>query len=469
MSAKKKTPGNAKTPGNPAGTLTPPILAPGLLSDVRGLILATREGVARMVNAALTTLYWEIGTRIRRDVLHEKRAEYGKQIVAALARQLETEFGSGFGARNLFYMVQFAEVFPDQEMVHALRSQLGWTHFRSILRIEDSLKREFYAEMCRMEKWNTRTLDRKIDSMLYERTALSKKPEALIREELEALRAEDRMTPDLVFRDPYLLDFLGLKDTYAEKDLEAAILREMESFILEMGTGFAFVERQKRMIIDAEDHHLDLLFYHRKLRRLVAIELKLGDFKAAHKGQMELYLAWLNRHERGEGEEKPIGLILCAGQKSETIELLDMEKDGIRVASYWTDGLPREQLQQKLHEAVVRARASAGSAGSLPEEVGKGETDGSPVRGADKTAGPTRQQGQFLTFIAEYMQRNHAGVAPTHADLQKFFNLTAPSVNSMLQRLEQRGFIRRIPGQARGIVLSTPSDLLPKLERPFKF
>jgi predicted nuclease of restriction endonuclease-like (RecB) superfamily len=237
---------------------------------------------------------------------------------------------------------------------------LSWSHFLKILTLKADIKRDFYAEMCRMEKWNVRTLRQKIDSMLYERTALSKKPDALIRQELKALRAEDRMTPDLVFRDPYILDFLGLKDTYSEKEVEAAILREMESFILEVGTGFAFVARQKRMIIDGEDHHLDLLFYHRGLRRLIAIELKLGDFKASHKGQMELYLAWLNRHERREGEEKPIGLILCAGKKDETIELLDMEKDGIRVSSYWTEVLPKAQLQQKLHEAVLRVRARLG-------------------------------------------------------------------------------------------------------------
>jgi len=330
---------------------------PALVTDVRQLILEARQQVARAVDSGLVLLYWSIGNRIRKDILKEKRAEYGQQIVAAVARQLVAEFGNGFGSRNLFYMVQFNEVFPDAEIVNALRSQLGWTHFRSLLRLDDPLKRDFYAEMCRIEGWNTRTLDRKIDSMLFERTALSKKPAKLVEMELKKLRDEDRITPDLVFRDPYILDFLGLKDTYAEKDLENAILREMESFILELGSGFAFVARQKRMTIDNEDHALDLLFFHRHLRRIVAIELKLGNFKAAYKGQMELYLAWLNRHERREGEDKPIGLILCAGKKEETIELLDMDKDGIRVSAYWTNVLPKEQLQKKLHEAVVRARA----------------------------------------------------------------------------------------------------------------
>lgn len=328
-----------------------------LLTDVRQLIVSARDQVARTVDSALVVLYWTIGNRIRKEILQEKRAEYGKQIVSALARQLSEEFGKGYSQANLFNMLRLAEAFPDPKILQALLGKLSWTHLLSIIYLDDPLKRDFYAEMCRIERWSTRALQKKIDSMLFERTALSKKPAKLAELELKKLREEDHITPDLVFRDPYILDFLGLKDTYAEKDLEAAILREMESFILELGVGFAFVARQKRITIDNEDHYLDLLFYHRHLRRLIAIDLKLGEFKAAYKGQMELYLAWLDRHERGKGEEKPIGLILCAGKKDETIELLDMEKDGIRVSSYWTEALPKEQLQKKLHEAVVRAKA----------------------------------------------------------------------------------------------------------------
>ena len=331
--------------------------AKALLTDVRGLILEARQIVARGVNAALVVLYWNIGQRIRRDILKEKRAEYGEQIVAALGRQLEREFGRGYGEKNLRRMIQFAAVFPDEKIVAALRRQLGWTHFKAIIPMTDPLKRDFYAEMCRMENWSTRTLTKKIGSLLFERTALSKKPDKLIRQGLESLRAEDKLTPDLVFRDPYLLDFLGLKDTYAEKDLEAAILREIEAFILELGVGFCFVERQKRMQIDHEDHYLDLLFYHRHLRRLVAIDLKLEEFKPGDKGQMELYLKWLDRYERKEGEEKPIGLILCAGKLQETIELLDLEQSGIRVSSYWTEVRPKKELERKLHDAVLLARA----------------------------------------------------------------------------------------------------------------
>ncbi|WP_395742857.1 YhcG family protein [Prosthecobacter sp.] len=339
-------------------TLAPKPAAPAtpLLADLRDLILTAREAVARTVNAGLTLLYWEIGTRIRRDILQEKRAGYGDEILQSLSAKLEAEFGRGFGERNLARMVKCAETFPDPNILTALRTKLGWTHFRQIIYLDDPLQRDFYAEMCRMENWSTRTLEQKIKSMLYERTAISKKPDKLIKQELAALRSEDKLTPDLVFRDPYILDFLGLKDTYAEKDVEAAILREVESFILELGIGFAFLERQKRMQIDSKDYYLDLLFYHRKLKRLVAIDLKLGDFEAADKGQMELYLGWLKSHAREPGEEAPLGMILCAGKNDEHVELLELASSGIHVATYWTQLLPKKQLERKLHQAVVRAR-----------------------------------------------------------------------------------------------------------------
>ena len=257
-------------------------------------------------------------------------------------------------------MLRFAEAFPKKEIVYALGRQLGWSHFRRIIYLKDPLAREFYVEMCRLEHWSTRTLQTKIQGMLFERTALSKKSGKLIKQELKALREEDKLTPDLVFRDPYLLDFLGLADTYAEKDLEAAILREMERFLIELGSDFGFLGRQKRITIGNEDYYLDLLFYHRKLRRLVAIELKLGSFQAADKGQMELYLRWLDKHERQVEEEAPIGLILCAGKSDEHIELLQLEKSDIKVATYLTKLLPRVELQQKLHEAILFARKRTG-------------------------------------------------------------------------------------------------------------
>ncbi|MBE7502897.1 MAG: DUF1016 domain-containing protein [Verrucomicrobiales bacterium] len=327
-----------------------------LLAEVREMILQARAGVARAVDSGLVTLYWHIGRRIRLDILKEKRADYGERIVSALGRQLEREFGRGYSAKSLHHMIRFVQAFPDERIVSALRRQLTWTHFKAVIYLDDPLKRDFYAQMCRIENWNTRTLARKIGSMLFERTALSRKPAKLAALELKALREEDKLTPDLVFREPYFLDFLGLADRYVERDLEDAIMREMESFILELGVGFTFVARQKRITVDHDDHYLDLLFYHRGLRRLIAVDLKLREFQAGDKGQMELYLRWLDKYEKKAGEEPPIGLILCAGKKHETVELLELEHSNIRVASYWLKLLPRKLLQRKLHQALILAR-----------------------------------------------------------------------------------------------------------------
>jgi predicted nuclease of restriction endonuclease-like (RecB) superfamily len=327
-------------------------VTPTLLADVRHLIDAARQNVATAVNAELTWLYWQIGRRIQQDILGNERAEYGKQIVYALSTQLTKEYGPGFKQASLFQMVRFVDAFPDEKIVYALRIQLSWTHIRSIIYIEDPLARAFYTEMARLERWSTRTLQERINTLLFERTAISKKPENVIKAELQSLKHSDRLSPDLVFRDPYVLDFLGLHDAHAEKDIESAILRELQRFILELGTDFAFVARQKRISVDAEDYYLDLLFYHRRLRRLVAIDLKLGKFQAADKGQMELYLRWLDQHERHPEEHEPIGLILCAGTSDEHVELLQLEKSGIRVAHYMTELPPRELLQRKLHDAI---------------------------------------------------------------------------------------------------------------------
>ena len=314
-----------------------------LIGDIRALIEKARARVAQTVDTGLVLLYWTIGQRIHKEILGGHRAAYGEQILPTVSSKLVPEYGEGFGVRNLARMIRFAEVFPDERIVSTLSSKLGWSHFVEILTLKENLKRDFYAETCRIEHWSVRALRKKIGGMLFERTALSKKPTLLAKQELKTLRKEDRMTPDLVFRDPYFLDFLGLKGSYQEKDLEKAILREMESFILELGVGFSFVARQKRMVIGHEDFYLDLLFYHRKLRRLVAIELKLDKFKAEFKGQMELYLRWLTKHAQEPNEETPIGLILCAGKSDEQVELLELEKGGIRVAEYMTE-LPSRKL-----------------------------------------------------------------------------------------------------------------------------
>jgi len=334
-----------------------PLAPVDLLSEVRTLIDQARDATARAVNSALVLLYWSIGDRIHREILKQKRAEYGKEILGTLSQELSRLYGKGYTYDNLTRMLKLAEVFSDREIVGTLSRQLGWSHFLLILPIKDEIKRDFYAEMCRLERWSVRTLRAKLGGMLYERTAISKKPAQLAKEELAKLRTEDQLSPDMVFRDPYFLDFLGLKDSFGEKDLEAGILREIESFILELGGGFTFITRQKRMVIDGEDFYLDLLFYHRKLRRMVAIELKLGKFEAAFKGQMELYLRWLNKHERELGEETPLGLILCESTGAEHVELLELEAGGVRVGTYLTELPPKSLLEKKLRAAAVLARS----------------------------------------------------------------------------------------------------------------
>ncbi|MFP3559307.1 PDDEXK nuclease domain-containing protein [Paraburkholderia sp. SIMBA_049] len=333
------------------------LTSPSLLDEVRRLINSARERTAIAINAELTLLYWQVGHRIQAEVLRGSRAEYGQQVIRSLARQLTAEYGRGWSDKQLRHCLRLSEVFADEAIVSAVRRELSWTHLKALIYIDDPVKRDFYIELARVERWSTRQLQERIDSMLFERSAISRKPEEAIRGDLAMLRDERRVSPDVLLKDPYVLDFLGLNDHYLEKDLEDAILREMEQFLLELGAGFTFVARQKRLQIDHDDFYIDLLFYNRKLRRLVAIELKLGAFKAEYKSQMELYLRWLAKHEREPDEEPPLGIILCAGKKQEQIELLELDKSGIHVAEYLTVLPPREQLQAKLHQSIEAARS----------------------------------------------------------------------------------------------------------------
>jgi predicted nuclease of restriction endonuclease-like (RecB) superfamily len=328
-----------------------------LLADLRGLIENARTRVVVAANQEQTLLYWDIGRRIREDVLQERRAPYGKQIVATVSQQLTIDYGKGFTHSGLTRMMQAAEYFPDRALVEKVADVVQWSHFVEVLPLRDPLEREFYITMSHACRWSIRGLRKEIAGALFTRTALSRNTDELIRQELAALREEDRWSTDLVLRAPYLLPFLGLEDTYSEKDLETAILREIESFLMELGVGFTFVARQQRIAIGGKDHQIDLLLYHRKLRRLVVIELKIGPFEAAHKGQLELYLSWLNKHERETGEEPPIGIILCTEADIEEIELLQIGKDDIHVAQYITQNLPPTLLVRKLKEAERRGRA----------------------------------------------------------------------------------------------------------------
>lgn len=316
-----------------------------LFGELSQLIEQSQQQVVSYANSTLTLLFWQVGKRINEEVLKNQRAEYGKQIVPTVSAQLENRYGRNFAEKNVRRMMQFAELFADFQIVVPLARQLSWSHFLILIPLKTNEQRLFYAQLAINETLGKRDLRKQIANKVFERTTIAN------------LQINQTATiPINTFKDPYLLDFMGLQNGYLEKDVESAILSELEKFILELGKGFAFVERQKRMIIDGEDFYLDLLFYHRSLKRLVAIELKLGKFQAKYKGQMELYLKWLNKNERQEGEEMPIGLILCAESSKEQIELLEMHKDGIMVAEYWTELPPKKELERKLHLALIEAR-----------------------------------------------------------------------------------------------------------------
>jgi predicted nuclease of restriction endonuclease-like (RecB) superfamily len=329
-----------------------------LIHDLRQIIEQARGHVAATANYELTMMYWHIGERINREILGNQRAEYGKQIVASVSRQLQAEFGKkGFEERTIRRMMQFAQMFPDIQIVSTVLSKLSWSHYLIVMPLKDELQREFYLTMAATERWSVRQLQKEIDGMLFERTTIATKPDELIKKELSTLRDDHVMSPDLVFKSPYFLEFTGLKGMYSERDLEDSLVAHLELFIIELGNGFSFVARQKRMIIDGEDFYLDLLFYHRRLHRLIAIDLKLGRFKAQYKGQMELYLRWLEQNEREPGEESPLGLLLCTEGSEEQIELLQLDKAGIKAAQYLTELPPREVLMRQIHKSLEAAKA----------------------------------------------------------------------------------------------------------------
>lgn len=316
-----------------------------LYREISDLIEQSKVQVASQVNSTMTMLFWNVGKRINDFVLDNKRAEYGKQIVVTLSRQLSKHYGRNFEEKNLRRMLQFASTFPEEQNIVTLSRHLSWSHFLILLPLKTKEHCQFYAQHTIKERLSVRALRKQIALRTYERKAIA-----------------NTQLPDTThylsdnFKDPYLLDFLNIPEGYLEFELENAILKELEKFILEVGKGFAFVERQKRMIIDGEDYYLDLLFYHRKLKRLIAIELKIDKFKAKYKGQMELYLKWLNKYEKQIGEETPVGLILCAETSREQVELLQMHKDGIMVAEYWTELPPRKEFEERLHKAYTEAK-----------------------------------------------------------------------------------------------------------------
>lgn len=338
-----------------------------LALELRNLIDHAKQAVAISVNANLVLLYWHVGKKIHEEVLLEMRADYGDFVIIELSKELTSRYGQGFSRPNLFRMVSLSKYFTDKQEINKIAQSLSWSHLVEIISLENNLQRQFYSEMCKIERWSVRTLRKKIQGMLFERISLSKKTETIIQDELQALKNCDQFTTDFVFQDPYLLDFLNLQDKYSEHDLEGAIIHELEKFILEFGTDFCFIARQKRLTVGGVDYHIDLLFFHRRLNRLIAIELKLGEFLPSYKGQMELYLRWLDKYERRIQEEKPLGIILCARKNQELIELLELNQTGIHVAEYLTELPPLKDLEEKFHRAVLLAREKVANLHAMTE------------------------------------------------------------------------------------------------------
>ena len=327
-----------------------------LFDDIVQMIQQGQQRVAVEVNSTIVLLYWSIGKRINDELLRDERGEYGDKIIERVSKYLSLKFGKGYSRSALFRMVRFSRLYPHQEIVATVSRQLSWSHIILLCQLENETQRDFYLHMSCVEGWSVRALRKKMETMLFERTAISHQPKKVIEHELEQLKKTQQLTPHLVFRDPCILDFMNLSTHYSESDLEKAILDHITDFIQELGTDFCFLARQKRLSTQNKDRYLDLLFFHRSLKRLVAIELKLGDFEPEHKGQMEWYLRWLDKHERKKGEEKPIGIILCANKDQEDVEYLELDQTGIHVSQYLTQLPPKELLEKKLHTAISYAR-----------------------------------------------------------------------------------------------------------------
>ena len=340
------------------GDLTP--TTNKLFNGIVSIIEQAKQKVSVYLNTETTLLYWSIGNFLFVELKQKNQLQYGKQILATVSQELTGKFGKGFTYTALTRMLKVAELFPKKKIA-TVSQQLSWSHLIELVSIEDKIKRLFYTEMAIAEKWGVRTLRAKQDEMLFERTVIAKQPEEIIKASLNTLSNENELNPDLVFRNSYILDFLNLPYNFSEKDLEDKLVLNIEQFILELGNGFAFLERQKRISIDSTDYYLDLLFYHRKLNRLIAIDLKLGKFKPAYKAQMELYLRWLQKNEQQENEEEPIGLLLCSEGNTEHIELMMLNEKEIKVAQYLTELPSKEWFADKLQKAIEISKSNNSS------------------------------------------------------------------------------------------------------------
>lgn len=333
------------------------VVVDSLYKGIEELIVTTSHKVAITLNTQITYLYWSIGRAIATDMQYQTYSQYGKQILATLSQRLSMKYGRGYNYSALTRMLNVYRTYSDENMFATLSQTLSWSHFVELISIADDAKRHYYQQMCQMQHWSVRQLRSQQDAMSYERSVIAVKSEVGTLNTLPVSGdiMEANIT-DVVFKSSYVLDFLGLSGLYSEKELEDAIVVNLEKFILELGQGFAFLERQKRISIDSIDYYIDLLFYHRKLKRLVAIDLKLGKFKPEYKGQMELYLKYLQRYEMQEGEETPIGLLLCSEGNSEHVEIMMLGEENIKVAQYLTKLPEKQWFIDKLNRSIAIAK-----------------------------------------------------------------------------------------------------------------
>ncbi len=335
-------------------------LSMDLLEEVGELIGEKRWEAARCVSSAAALAYWKVGAQIREEIGKENPRDHGEEIIRSISGRLSRELGEGFKEKNLQRMVQFHRIFPDEASAASLARHLSWSHFVLLIPLRNEAQRTFYTETCFKEKWSARTLKRQIGGMLYERVTYSLDPADLLERELSALREEEKPSPDLVFRDPHHLDFLGLSAANKDQNLESAVLRELEAFLLGLGVGFTVVARDKWIPLDGLDHYLGRLFYHRSLRRLVAVELTPGEIKAVDKERMARCLEWLETHERMKGEKGPMGMLLYMKESEEGIVLLQLDENGARPVPFTPEFPSEDLLRRKLREAVSAARAGEG-------------------------------------------------------------------------------------------------------------
>ncbi len=326
-----------------------------LYNGVTAIIDNAKSQVAIYVNAHASMTFWSVGKYIIDDMDYRTYSAYGKKILATLSQSLTSRYGKGYTYSALTRMMKVARVYSEREMFAMLSQTLSWSHFLELVTIKDPIKRLFYQQMGLVEHWSVQQLRDKQNEMTYERSLIAAKPDDEIVEALESITPL-YVEPDVALKSSYVLDFLGLGSFYSEKNLEDAIALQLEQFILELGQGFAFLERQKRFTIDGTDYKLDLLFYHFKMRCLIAIDIKIGKFKPQDKGQMELYLKYLQKHDMQPGDNPPIGLLLCGEGNTEHIELLMLDEDRIKVAQYLTILPDKQWFLDKLNRSIMIAK-----------------------------------------------------------------------------------------------------------------